>query len=79
MNISISYIVSQRSLGNPPPNNIPKHAGSELGQTQLKLELKLGFILFKICCIDLINIKKNGTELGNKPALHFTQSYQQEN
>ena len=32
-----------------------KQAGAELGQAQLKLELKLGFTEFKICCIELIN------------------------
>ena len=32
-----------------------KQAGDELDQAQLKLKLELGFILFMICCIELIN------------------------
>ena len=35
-----------------------EQAEAELGQAQLKLELKLGFTSFNICCIKLINIKK---------------------
>ena len=35
-----------------------KQAGAELGQAQLKLKLKLGFTLFKIFGIELINMKK---------------------
>ena len=33
-------------------------AGAELGQAQLKLKLKLGFTLYKIFGIELINMKK---------------------
>ena len=32
-----------------------KHAGAELGQAQLKLELELSFTWFQIFCIKLIN------------------------
>ena len=37
-----------------------KQAGTYLGQTQLKLELELGFTKFKICCIEIINKDATG-------------------
>ena len=48
---------------------IERKAGVELCQAQLKLELNLGFNLFKICCILLIIIILYSL---NRQSFHFT-------
>ena len=42
----------------PNAKNNLEQAGTVLGQAQLKLELKLYFTSFKMCCIKLVKLIK---------------------